>query len=388
MIDITEVAANLAGFLAKSGASNWLRLEVSWLSDLSNLVFFHEINSFLHERIDAFGFQLLARAGRIAGGVALTLLTLWIMVQSYRVVSGQSRDSMMGLLVSSLRATFIVGAATTLAVAGSDINQLLTNDLGGAITQLVTGQDEDAYRLIDRSLGSMQLALSSIDALHVGDDPMVDDAKTRAMWFTGIGTGGPAITAGAMLLLNRIAMALFLGLGPLFILCLLFDQTKALFQKWLFYGIGTMFSLAVLSVMVALSLDMVTAVAQAFWAGKFTGASQEGVSSMALQQGGLGMILTVLIVSAPPMAANFFNGVIGQFSSSNAFQNPAGTMSNASGARYHGAYGASSQQDAAQASSSSRVTDGFANPATSSRVGSNGIGADEVKKSLPSPGRA
>uniref|UniRef100_UPI003D3036BD type IV secretion system protein n=1 Tax=Klebsiella pneumoniae TaxID=573 RepID=UPI003D3036BD len=34
------------------------------------------------------------------------------------------------------------------------------------------------------------------------------------------------------------------GLGPLFILCLLFDQTKQLFQRWLFYGIGTMFSMA------------------------------------------------------------------------------------------------------------------------------------------------
>ncbi|UGB15573.1 type IV secretion system protein [Stenotrophomonas maltophilia] len=27
--------------------------------------------------------------------------------------------------------------------------------------------------------------------------------------------------------------------------CLLFEQTKQLFQRWLFYGIGTMFSMAV-----------------------------------------------------------------------------------------------------------------------------------------------
>src|SRR3546814_6276483 len=77
------------------------------------------------------------------------------------------------------------------------------------------------------------------------------------LWFTCIGIAGPAITGGAMLLLNKVAMALFVGLRPMFILCLLFEQTKQLFSKWLFYGIGTMFSLALLSVMVAIALKMV-----------------------------------------------------------------------------------------------------------------------------------
>src|SRR3546814_2716661 len=98
---------------------------------------------------------------------------------------------------------------------------------------------------------------------------------------------GPAIKGGAMQLRNKVAMALFIGLGPMFILCMLFEQTKQLFSKWLFYGIGTMFSLALLSVMVAIALKMVLAVAAAFWVSKFTGATTEGINSMALQQGGL-----------------------------------------------------------------------------------------------------
>src|SRR3546814_6746501 len=109
-----------------------------------------------------------------------------------------------------------------------------------------------------------------------------------------------------MLLLNKVAMALFIGLGPMFILCLLFEQTKQLFSKWLFYGIGTMFSLPLLSVMVAIALKMVLAVPPAFWVGKFTGATTEGLNSMALPQGGLGLLLTVPIVTALPLAASFF----------------------------------------------------------------------------------
>lgn len=292
------------------------------MSDASNLYFFREVYGFLGSEIDEFRENVLGRVMAWVGTMALILMTLWIMMQGYRIVIGQSRDSMAALVTNSLRATLIVSVATSFAIGGTSLNTLLTDDLNREITHVVTGHDENAYDSIDRSLGYMQLAMSSIDALDVGGSEMVDDAKTRTLWFTGIGIAGPAITGGALLLLNKIAMALVVGFGPVFILCLLFDQTRQLFSKWLFYGIGTLFSLAVLSVMVALALDMVLAVSAAFWVGKFTGANQEGINSMAMQQGGLGLILTVLIVTAPPMAASFFSGVLGQFSAYNQFSNP------------------------------------------------------------------
>lgn len=292
------------------------------LSDASNLYFFREVYGFLGSEIDEFRENVLGRVMAWVGTMALILMTLWIMIQGYRIVIGQSRDSMAALVTNSLRATLIVTVATSFAVGGTSLNTWLTDDLNQEITHVVTGHDENAYDSIDRSLGYMQLAISSIDSLDVGGSEMVNDAKNRTLWFTGIGIAGPAITGGALLLLNKIAMALFVGFGPIFILCLLFDQTRQLFSKWLFYGIGSLFSLAVLSVMVALALDMVLAVSAAFWAGTFTGASQEGINSMALQQGGLGLILTVLIVTAPPMAASFFQGVLGQFSAYNQFANP------------------------------------------------------------------
>jgi type IV secretion system protein VirB6 len=81
----------------------------------------------------------------------------------------------------------------------------------------------------------------------------------------------------------------------------------------LYYGLGTMFSLAVLSVMVTLATDMVIAVAASFWTSALLGAGPDGVNSMALQQGGMGLVLTMLIMTAPPMAAMFFQGTLGSF---------------------------------------------------------------------------
>ena len=43
------------------------------------------------------------------------------------------------------------------------------------------------------------------------------------------------------------------------------------------------------------------------------GASSDGMTSQAMQQGGMGLILTTLILTAPPMAAMFFQGTLGSF---------------------------------------------------------------------------
>ncbi|MEG0193946.1 MAG: type IV secretion system protein, partial [Stenotrophomonas sp.] len=122
-----------------------------------------------------------------------------------------------------------------------------------------------------------QVGLSSIDAIKVLDDGNLRDDKNRALWAVGLGAGGPAVTAGSMLLLYEVALALFISMGPLFILCLLFDQTKQLFQKWLFYGIGTMFSMAVLAAMISIALDMVIRVSAAFWTSALVETTNSGL---------------------------------------------------------------------------------------------------------------
>lgn len=299
------------------GALEWLRGPLATAS-VGDFVFFRLILDYLHQEIAEFGVELLGRMMTWVGAIALTLMTLWILIQGFRIATGRSRDSMMALVTDIARAALIVTVATSMAMFGRGLHDFLTIDVKKEITYVVTGEDEKPEDLIDKNLGYMQLALSSVDVLDVAGDVTLDNAKTRAMWFIGMGTGGPAVTAGAMLLLYEVAMALFIGLGPLFILCLLFEQTKSLFQRWLFYGIGTMFSMAVLAAMTAIAMEMVARVAGAFWGTALVGSLMgnnftDGMTSMALQQGGMGLILTTLILTAPPMAAMFFQGTLGAF---------------------------------------------------------------------------
>jgi type IV secretion system protein VirB6 len=295
---------------------------MSWLAprvdSVGDFAFFGLILGYLRKEIERFGIELMGRAMAWVGMFALTLLTLWILVQGFRIITGQSRESMMALVVNSLRATLILTVATSMAMFGTNLHGFLTKDVKNEINYVVTGSDASPEQSIDRNLGWMQVALSSIDVLDVASDPALDAQKTRALYMVGFGTGGPAIVGGTMLLLNEVALALFIGFGPLFILCLLFDQTKPLFGRWLYYGLGTMFSMAVLSAMVSIALEMVVRVAGAFWGSALLGGLlgsnfTDGMTSQAVQQGGLGLILTTLIVTAPPMAASFFQGTLGQF---------------------------------------------------------------------------
>lgn len=320
-----EVVSDVMGLLARGeGGAAGMLFRMARVA-LSDLLFFREISGFLTHEIGVFQSNLFERVVNILGVGVVSLLTIWIVIQGYRIVTGQSRESMMVLVTNSLRATLIVGLALGAAKMSGSTFHALTDGLSNTVTATVSGTDEDVYERVDRCLAYMQLALSSIDVVDVGGDEILNDKKDRALWFAGLGTGGPAVMAGTMLLLNKIAMALFVGLGPLFVLCLLFDQTKSLFGRWLYYGLGTMFSLGVLSVMVTLATDMVIAVAKAFWASSLLGAGPENVSSMAMQQGGLGLVMTMLIISAPPMAAMFFQGTMGQFYGNNAFATQSGS---------------------------------------------------------------
>nr|WP_312132457.1 hypothetical protein [Stenotrophomonas pavanii] len=75
----------------------------------------------------------------------------------------------------------------------------------------------------------------------------------------------------------------------------------------------------VLAAMVSIALDMVIRVSASFWMTallnklSLIGASSDGMTSQALQQGGMGLILTTLILTALPMEAMFFQGTLGSF---------------------------------------------------------------------------
>lgn len=307
-----------------NGLWNWLQMKASVIDDFGDFVFFHYVLERLEHDIREFGEGVIGRVMQLVQWAALSLLTVWVFVQGYRVLTGQMREPLMQLVVNSLRAVLIVTVALSFSALDEPISRYVTHDMKDGIHWVITGEEGSPEDEIDSNLGWMQVAMSSLDVLETGGDLDGAQEKERAVTMIGFGTGGPPVVAGALLLMYQVAMVLFIGLGPIFILCLLFNSTKSLFQRWLLYGIGTMFSMAVLSAMVTIALRMVTDVAVGMWASDaiatlLLNGETTGYSSRALQSGGMGLILTLLLITVPPMAANFFQGTLGGFMHYSAF---------------------------------------------------------------------
>ncbi|WP_407369390.1 type IV secretion system protein [Xanthomonas campestris] len=163
----------------------------------------------------------------------------------------------------------------------------------------------------------------------------------------------------------------------------MFDATKDLFKKWLFYVIGTLFSMSMLSVVSAIVLKLSYKVAGALWVAKglnsLMGNDVEGLSSQAMQQGGIGLLLTTVIITMPTVAAALWQGSMGSFMAFSAFDR-AGSSPGPQG-RALGSYiptriknnASSSTSPSIQAQNNSRGLDAVQNSLPPESSGSRGL---------------
>ena len=223
---------------------------------------------------------------------------------------------------------FIIATSVTGPILGktflnrmSSLSDLITD----ATTSKYVKTDDDqipgsaSFEAIDGNLALMQTGLSAIKAIDTGGDQALEAEKSSALMMSSFGTAGPGVVAGVLLLLNKVAMALFVGFAPVFIMFFAFKQTEPMFWTWLKFGITTMFSLAVLTFMTGLATDMVARLAGMVFVSDLLGTDTSGITSATMQQGGLGLILSTLIVTVPPMVGNFFGAQIGTFMPQSAF---------------------------------------------------------------------
>lgn len=294
-------------------------------SGVLDYAFYKLIDNYFTNEINDFGFALMKRMMKWVASIAFTLAFLYFLIMGYGIVTGQSRDSMSGLLTKSIRVAVILTAATTMSFGSTDLFKLMSSGLDREIHEAVSGnKGQTSAQAIDENLAYMQIATSAIDAVKIADgDEETREQKARAMLMAGFGTASVPMTSGALLLMYKFGIGFWVGLAPLFILCLMFDQTKELFRKWLMSGIATYFAMAALSVMSAMAMKFTAKVAVAFWVAKaiggIRGLEAEGMSSLAIQQGGLGLIITAALITVPPMVGMFFHGALGSFSSYSAF---------------------------------------------------------------------
>ena len=304
---------------------------------MMDLLLYTGIRDYLYARIGYFTEVVLSKNLNLALTMVLALLTLWIMIQGYLIVTGRSQEGLKGFIFSLGKNYVVIAIALGVSLGSGFSVRVLTDNLANGISQIMHGNNDFGSEClteqtsyitgckIDLNLKTTQLVLSSLSAIDTADDDHLEDKLSEAKWFAGVGTAGPAVVAGTMLIMYRIAISLFVGFAPIFILCLLFKRTAPLFQKWLYFGLATIFSSVLLGVMAEISMDLVGHLFGGAAAGKFVATvigegGTTGIMETVTQQLGLGLMLSTLLITVPPMAGMWFNGIMASYSGYNAMQ--------------------------------------------------------------------
>ncbi|MBN9047724.1 MAG: type IV secretion system protein [Rhizobiales bacterium] len=224
-----------------------------------------------------------------------------------------------GVVDDSLRDFFFkcfkIGLIVSIASAGG----LYQSQIASAIQKT---PDEFATALLPASANASQ-AQGSAAASIVDNAARAGFAKAQEAWskasifhpgsafaFVMFGTICVLATAaltgigGAFILLAKVALALLAGLGPLFILALLFKATTRFFEAWcgqvLTYGLLVLLVSSVFGLMMHI------------FTGYVDGMAFDGVKNVAMQLGGcviLSLACIIIVIQLPTIAGSLANGV-------------------------------------------------------------------------------
>ncbi|WAT17545.1 type IV secretion system protein [Aurantiacibacter sp. MUD11] len=163
-------------------------------------------------------------------GPALTiLLTLWIAFLGFGLITGRTRLGLSSLTPRMVTLVLVITFATSW-VAFQSVFWNLAVGAPDQIATVLMGTDGSATTIFADKLDVVMLSLMEAS----GGDAMDNDTSIFSppglLW-----SGGTMLLLGTVGVLAtcKIALAILMGLGPIFILMALFDGTRGLFVGWL-----------------------------------------------------------------------------------------------------------------------------------------------------------
>src|ERR1700754_475671 len=96
------------------------------MQDVKAYLYYRLIYDFLSKEIEEFALHTMQRVAAWASAFALVLVTIWILIQGYRALTGQMREPLMATVLHMGRIVVVVSAATTTGFSGTDLHTFLT----------------------------------------------------------------------------------------------------------------------------------------------------------------------------------------------------------------------------------------------------------------------
>ena len=298
------------------------------MDNTENLGFFILIKTYVEILIMKFGDRGLSALSTVLIPSLMSMVTVWLMFEGYRILNGQSREPLNMFLWRGAKMVVIITVASWVMNNPTGLRDWISEHIKNPIASVIVGGEyASPEAMVDSSLLLMHLIMGAFGSLQAATSNDNGSAFSNFIMASGVAQGAPAVVAGALLLLNEIALSLAILTAPAFILCLLYDPTKQYFQGWLKFFLGSLLTMAVLSVMVTIGLKVMlvyaTKVLGEYGVGVAVAgsASQDrpGIAQITIMQGGLGLMMSTLMITAPLLVGNLIGSSLGGFSGYNMF---------------------------------------------------------------------
>lgn len=215
---------------------------------------FQPAYDFIDGKLDIFlGERAAAMLAEVSGPLRAALV-LYVLLYGFAILRGAIAEPVMDFAVRSLKLAFVYMLATTSAYS-TFVTQPLFHALpdtlaravgGAAVTDVGTAFDQFFFR------ASYLAEKISADASAIDIGPWILAAAVYL-----IGALAAALGFGVVLI-AKVALALLVALGPIFIACALFDATRRFFFGWLAQAVNYLVLFALILVIFQLVLSLVS----------------------------------------------------------------------------------------------------------------------------------
>lgn len=179
--------------------------------------------------------------------VATTLVTIYIMLWGWSMMRGVIAEPITDGVTRIVRLAVITGIALTAGHYSSFIANMLWTSPEALASYVASdyASGTDGMQFLD-SLMSQFYDFGQAYNDSANADSGVTGIPDLSLWITGIAiwVAGLIVTGYAAFLyaLSKIALALLLGVGPIFILLTIFEPTKRFFDAWLGQALNYVFT--------------------------------------------------------------------------------------------------------------------------------------------------
>lgn len=219
---------------------------------------FHFFTDTINQVSSTLGTYVSDTSTNIAGGfagVATTLVTLYVVLWGWSMIRGVIQEPVIDGFQRIVRLAFIVGLATNIGLYNAYVSDFLWNTPDALASLIASGHSDSLTNanFLDVLWGKMYDFGKAFNEKGHASPGLFPDygliAAGWAVWFFGLTA---TVYAAFLLVLSKIALAVLLAVGPIFILATMFEGTKRFFDAW----IGQAFNYVFLVMLTAATIKL------------------------------------------------------------------------------------------------------------------------------------